>query len=870
MNPPKIIKPTFTTPTLDPNFFTNNPTPVPLGTATLGSTSTIDDQSTIIDTSTVIDEENTSTDIITAMLAIYKFANRDKTTGQYVQILPADGSINDVGILLTNNPDEAIISITPIQHTFEITVALLGTENTYGSGYVATYQTTAKYKFSQAFRSLGDDTGKQQATEQKAKFNTFVRALTFNQLVGKEPIGDDSITQTTIEALKIVHSTQFGASGTTSQNETLDSTNTQYAEKAKPDYSDVTDSTFTEDKTSIENPLKDFVWGDAFKLLTHPTHTHYIRFGALLGWLQKNVLIKIKSTGDPIFKIENQPWDTYMYSLPNQISLDPRVCIVRNDHIEVGYPDKQTQAFKPLQWFREFDIPEKNKFENSALPLNIYLNFDFVTRCLKTDDKGNISVYQFISNICIGLNKALGGINNLEPVIDETTNTLRIIDTTPIPLHSAADNGPAYILQIYGYDNLGTISNFVRKVDLKTAITPEYATMITVGATAGGYVKGTEATAFSKWNTGLIDRFKEELLHPQGTSASSRDDEADDNYADVFILHGYANRYGLNYLGEGMKFSDNIIEKNISIVTEYYRWLIAKQSVGDKPSGGTVGFIPFKLSLTLDGISGIKIYNVLRINTEFLPKAYGKTVNLIITGVSHRLNNNDWETSIESTVIPKTGNTKLSLISVKEIRENINNNIKNIQDGTFKKSASFSKAALNGAPNYNDGTMWAKVQRVKGWGYFMGGQVTAAKLADGKKHSIDCAGFVAWVFGIPNGSWHQTENANDLVTSLTLNASTLKHGDIIGMDTGDAGHDGSDRKSGVDHIVAVVKDPSNNQLYLCESAGGGVGVRIQPIAEGVASYNRYAKKRGFGTQYKDGDIMKTKQFYIGNYRPSNQ
>jgi hypothetical protein len=35
--------------------------------------------------------------------------------------------------------------------------------------------------------------------------------------------------------------------------------------------------------------------------------------------------------------------------------------------------------------------------------------------------------------------------------------------------------------------------------------------MITVGATAGGYVKGTEATAFSKWNTGLIDRFKEEL-----------------------------------------------------------------------------------------------------------------------------------------------------------------------------------------------------------------------------------------------------------------------------------------------------------------------------------------------------------------------
>jgi hypothetical protein len=45
--------------------------------------------------------------------------------------------------------------------------------------------------------------------------------------------------------------------------------------------------------------------------------------------------------------------------------------------------------------------------------------------------------------------------------------------------------------------------------------------MITVGATAGGYVKGTEATAFSKWNTGLTDRFKEELLPPDGINSNT-------------------------------------------------------------------------------------------------------------------------------------------------------------------------------------------------------------------------------------------------------------------------------------------------------------------------------------------------------------
>jgi hypothetical protein len=662
------------------------------------------DQSTIIDTSTTVDEENTSTDIITAMLAIYKFANRNKTTGQNVQILPADGSINDVGILLTNNPNDELISITPIEYSFVMTVSF--SVNTWSYWDSTTTEGDGKYNVSQKFKSVNDEQGKADAVTARQEFQKKVKELTLTQFISSKPGGSD------INGLKVTPIKEFRVIETYSvmqnNNQTYDRTDitseeSKYTDELKRDNSNVYTKRVSEDTLSIENPLKDFGWNDAFKLLTQPPLPHYIRFGALLEFLLANVLIKIKKTGEPIFKIDHNEWGTYMYSLPNQISLDPRVCIVRNDHIEVGFPDKQSLAFNKLNWFREFDGPDPSK-ENSALTLNIYLNFDFVTECLKTDDKGNVSVYQFLSNICTGLNKALGGINNLEPIIDETNNTLRIIDTTPIPGHSAKDKGPGYILQIYGYDKLGNnyISNFVRKVDLKTAITPEYATMITVGATAGGYVKGVEATAFSKWNTGLTDRFKEEFLPPNGTSANSNEDEAADNYAAVFIVKGYANRYGLTSLTPNvMKFSDNIIEKNISIVTEYYKWLIAKKSLGDKPSGGTVGFIPFKLGLTLDGISGIKIYNVLRINTEFLPKAYGKTVDLIVTGVSHRLDNNDWETSIESTVMPKTGNTKLSTISVKEVRENIEENRKeyNLNNDDITKGTK-SKSSLRPDPSW--------------------------------------------------------------------------------------------------------------------------------------------------------------------------
>jgi len=431
----------------------------------------------------------------------------------------------------------------------------------------------------------------------------------------------------------------------------------------------------TPTKTEINNPIKDASPKDAFRLESKDKQ-FYLRFGYLLEYIAENILPRIKigdehSNNPPIFNIDYDVWNTHMYSLPNQISLDPRVCIVRNSNFNSGRGN--TQIFQQLPFFREIDNG-KSKNPNAAYPLNIYLNFNFILECLKPDDRGDVNIYELISSICTGLNKALGGINNLEPIINEQTNTLQIIDTTPIPGYSSKST-KSYTLQIYGYKNTryNYSSNFVRNVDLKTAITPEFATMVTIGATAGGYVKGTEATAFSKWNTGLADRFKEEFTPGNLSSVkkSTELDEAEVNYANEFLVNGYVTRYGLTSLKGDFTFNSDAIERNLSVVTEYYKYLIAKESVDQDTSGGTIGFIPFKLNLTLDGISGIKIYNKLQVNTEFLPKAYGKTVDLIVTGISHELSNNDWTTQIETTVIPKTGKQSTVTISEAAIQETI-------------------------------------------------------------------------------------------------------------------------------------------------------------------------------------------------------
>lgn len=430
-------------------------------------------------------------------------------------------------------------------------------------------------------------------------------------------------------------------------------------------------------KTEIDNPIENADYNTAFRLESKEKQ-FYLKFGYLLEYIAENILPRIKigeihDDNPSIFKIDYSEWSNHMYSFPNQISLDPRVCLVRNSNFNSGKGN--TQILQQLSIFREADNGESNASANAAYSMNIYLNFNFLIECLKADDRGDINVFEFLSAICIGLNKALGGINNLEPIIDEESNTLKIIDTTPIPGYSNKPLEKPYTLQLYGYDRIGTnyISNFVRNIDLKTSITPEFATMITVGATAGGYVKGTEATAFSKWNFGLIDRYKEELTPGNISSVkkSNESDEAEVTYVNEFLVGGYVTRYGITSLTGDFNLSPDAIERNISVVTEYYKYIIAKESVNQDTSGGTIGFIPFKLGITLDGISGIKIYNKLEVNTEFLPKAYGKTVDLIVTGVSHRLTNNDWETDIETTVIPKTNQLKGVVISEEAVATSI-------------------------------------------------------------------------------------------------------------------------------------------------------------------------------------------------------
>ena len=374
----------------------------------------------------------------------------------------------------------------------------------------------------------------------------------------------------------------------------------------------------------------------------------YMRFGHLLKYINDNVIPKVENTLVPIFTIDYGQWGNFMYIFPYQISLDPRVCVVNGGELV----SKKDYFPTLLKW--------KDTANGQGYPMNIYVNHNQINKSINAnlDEKGNLAIFDFIQDICTELNKALGGVNNLEVVLDEEQNVLKIIDSSC----NVAEKDNTYYLELYGYNQ--NVSNFVHDFELKTEITNEFATMASIGSTAGGYVKGTENTMFSKWNEGLIDRFKEKLVAGDPLSRDVVGSTAEPNqmYTDR-IWFGLTSAFGYTLLNvedwdpfgpnTSLGLSDDIIDQNLAVGTEFYKYCQSEiqTNYNKKHASPTAGFIPISLNITMEGLSGIKIYNSLNVDTRFLPPDYLDSLKFIIKGVNHSVKDGNWNTNIETIVI---------------------------------------------------------------------------------------------------------------------------------------------------------------------------------------------------------------------------
>jgi hypothetical protein len=243
---------------------------------------------------------------------------------------------------------------------------------------------------------------------------------------------------------------------------------------------------------------------------------YYIRLGEFFSQLENLVIPKIQNNGkNSTSQIMFEKNGCLISYFPNQIPLDPKVCLFKPSLNTYG----DITGITDPSYFNGIPVPYLTTINNRTYGLltNLYVNFEFIAGLLAANGGPDQELYlfKFLQDLCNGINNALGGVNKLEPIIKDDYYITIIDQTLSIPEEENV------ILEIYGYnkDKDNQTSNFVKDVKFVSKITPQLASMVTIGATAaGGSTSELDGTAFTKFSDGLEDRFSREIFEPDGLS----------------------------------------------------------------------------------------------------------------------------------------------------------------------------------------------------------------------------------------------------------------------------------------------------------------------------------------------------------------
>jgi len=388
---------------------------------------------------------------------------------------------------------------------------------------------------------------------------------------------------------------------------------------------------------------------------------YYVRLGGFLEYLKTKSLIY--SGTQSLISLDNDQNTNLIFTTPYVTTSNPYKCIFKtNITVEnIGWFDQLFQGnTDTYNIFSELPYNFQEVVGGALVGklMNIYLNVKNLIEVIDQlrDENGSVSLYELLNNICEIVNESLGHVNKLSVAIDEENNNkVYFLDEVPLPnkdtiikqLFPEASTELA-IFEIYGYQENN--ASFVQNLSIKSEITNDLASMITIGAQANGSASNIDATAFSKWNEGLVDRImpdkKSEPSDNSNNNSGTETNEDDD-------FEGISEEYEdfLQSL-EDQDFDDNV-EYFKDILANFLEAIQVKKSIEEKKASPTVGFIPINMGLDILGLSGMKIYQKFSITQKFLPYNYPSSIEFLIKGISHKVDDKGWVTSIDSLSIPK-------------------------------------------------------------------------------------------------------------------------------------------------------------------------------------------------------------------------
>ena len=342
--------------------------------------------------------------------------------------------------------------------------------------------------------------------------------------------------------------------------------------------------------------------------------------------------------------------------------------------------------------------------------MNIYFEHQYLLNTIKQlrDEKTKkLPLFDFVTELCNTANSVLGGVNKLSVRL-KNDNVLQIYDQNTLYGLDDLLQEESEIINLYGFQSIPQskivknenlelkfavlpsykAGSFVTDFSIKTELTNEFSTTVAIGAQAQGQVIGEDATGLSKWNFGLVDRFypsKIDSLKKEGNvddpTISERINRIRKNLKFLWLGYSEGNvtatsnvdtslitipnlsrRKNVYYFqhfqteryNEFVKLQQDYLQEIIKFKVDYDTSLY-QSSTAEYYNGNSnqIGMLPINIQITMDGLSGIRIYDQLGVDVRFIPNYYPQALKWIIKGVSHEIVNNKWFTKLDTIAVPK-------------------------------------------------------------------------------------------------------------------------------------------------------------------------------------------------------------------------
>jgi hypothetical protein len=278
---------------------------------------------------------------------------------------------------------------------------------------------------------------------------------------------------------------------------------------------------------------------------------------------------------------------------------------------------------------------------------NIYVNLNYLyeqaisknTASNDTQNKNTISIRNYIQNIVRDIQNSLGNINNFDIQVDNRNAIGRIIDIN----FTGDPTQNLFTLQIHN------LNSAVRDYKFSSKIFPEMGSIIAISAQdASGIGKlGYDNATLVAWNEGISDRL---IPKKDFNSDIALNDSNNPNNPVTFILPFLTKMYDYFQYINGDKNKDNNNYAYGGLDFAYKDFLSNLDRFDPRNRFKTI--IPTELTITLDGIGGIIIGNLFKINQDIIPKGYknvpGRDVAYIVTRLGHQISGNDWTTELSA------------------------------------------------------------------------------------------------------------------------------------------------------------------------------------------------------------------------------